>query len=221
MHVPFGREMFCGVDEAGRGSVMGPLVVGAVYVEDDSKLVELGVRDSKKLTPKRREAMFDKILDIADGYSLVTVSAEEIDLRRERETLNEIELAMFVDATSRYPALRVYADCPDVNEMSFQSALTARLGGVDVIARHKADDTYPVVSAASIIAKVTRDRIIADISAEFGESIGSGYPSDTVTTGFIEKWIKENGCSPKYTRNSWETVKSIKSRLSVRKITDW
>ena len=117
MHVPFGREMFCGVDEAGRGSVMGPLVVGAVYVEDDSELVELGVRDSKKLTPKRREAMFDKILDIADGYSLVTVSAEEIDLRRERETLNEIELAISDTETtsdtivwrgSRYKLLHVF-----------------------------------------------------------------------------------------------------------------
>ena len=213
--------MFCGVDEAGRGSVMGPLVVGSVYVEDDSDLVDLGVRDSKKLSPKRREAMFDRILDIADGYSIIMVSAEEIDLRRERETLNEIELAMFADATGKYPVMRVYADCPDVNEMAFQTALTTRLGGTDVIARHKADDTYPVVSAASIIAKVTRDRIIADICAEFGESIGSGYPSDTTTTGFIEKWIKENGCSPKYTRNSWETVRSIKSRLSVRKLTDW
>ena len=213
--------MFCGVDEAGRGSVMGPLVVGAVYVEDDTELMELGVRDSKKLTPKRRVAMYDRILDIADGYSIVTVSADEIDIRRERESLNDIELAMFVDATGRYPVLRVYADCPDVNEMSFQSALTARLGGTDVIARHKADDTYPVVSAASIIAKVTRDRLIADISKEFGENIGSGYPSDKVTTGFIEKWIKENGRSPPYTRNSWETVRAIKSRLSVRKLTDW
>ncbi|MBO5654379.1 MAG: ribonuclease HII [Candidatus Methanomethylophilaceae archaeon] len=213
--------MFCGVDEAGRGSVMGPLVVGAVYVEDDTELMELGVRDSKKLTPKRREAMFDRILDIADAYSVVTISADDIDLRRERESLNEIELAMFVDATNRYPVLRVYADCPDVNEMSFQSALTARLGGTEVIARHKADDTYPVVSAASIIAKVTRDRLIEDISKEFGESIGSGYPSDKVTTGFIEKWIKENGRSPPYTRNSWETVRAIKSRLSVRKLTDW
>ena len=213
--------MFCGVDEAGSGSVMGPLVVGAVYVEDDTELMELGVRDSKKLTPKRREAMFDRILDIADAYSVVTISADDIDLRRERESLNEIELAMFVDATNRYPVLRVYADCPDVNEMSFQSALTARLGGTEVIARHKADDTYPVVSAASIIAKVTRDRLIEDISKEFGESIGSGYPSDKVTTGFIEKWIKENGRSPPYTRNSWETVRAIKSRLSVRKLTDW
>ncbi|MBO5669823.1 MAG: ribonuclease HII, partial [Candidatus Methanomethylophilaceae archaeon] len=201
--------------------VMGPLVVGAVYVEDDTELMELGVRDSKKLTPKRREAMFDRILDIADAYSVVTISADDIDLRRERESLNEIELAMFVDATNRYPVLRVYADCPDVNEMSFQSALTARLGGTEVIARHKADDTYPVVSAASIIAKVTRDRLIEDISKEFGESIGSGYPSDKVTTGFIEKWIKENGRSPPYTRNSWETVRAIKSRLSVRKLTDW
>ena len=213
--------MFCGVDEAGRGSVMGPLVVGAAFVEDDSILKEIGVKDSKKLTPKRRESMYDRITESADHYSVAIMTAEDIDLRREHESLNEIELAMFAEVTGSHPASVVYADCPDVNESAFQMHLSARLGGTDVVARHKADDTYPVVSAASIIAKVTRDRLISDISAEFGEDIGSGYPSDPKTIGFIEKWIKENGCSPRYTRNSWETVRNIKSRLSVRKITDW
>lgn len=213
--------MFCGVDEAGRGPVMGPLVVGAVYVEDDEPLREIGVRDSKKLTPKRREALYDSIIEIAEGYSIVTVSAEEIDRRRSRQSLNAIEMDMFREAVSRFPVVRVYADCPDVNEASFGNSLSIRLGNTAVTARHKADDTYPVVSAASIIAKVTRDRMIRDISEEFGEDIGSGYPSDPVTVAFIEKWIKEKGCSPKHTRNSWETVKNIKTKLSVRKITDW
>lgn len=213
--------MFCGVDEAGRGPVMGPLVVGAVYVEDDEGLREIGVKDSKKLTPKRREALYDRILDVVEGYSIVTLSAEDIDKRRERQSLNMIEMDMFREAVSRFPVVRVYADCPDVNETSFGNALSVRLDNTAVTARHRADDTYPVVSAASIIAKVTRDRMIRDISEEFGENIGSGYPSDPVTIAFIEKWIKEKGCSPKHTRNSWETVKNIRSRLSVRKITDW
>lgn len=213
--------MFCGVDEAGRGSVMGPLVVAAVYVETDDCLREIGVKDSKKLSPKKRERMYSQIIESVEGYSISILSAEDIDTRRERVSLNEIELDMFVEVVSKMPVSRVYADCPDVNPMSFKTSMTTKLRNVDVVAEHKADDRYPVVSAASILAKVTRDRIIEDISEEFGENIGSGYPSDTVTTGFIEKWIKEKGCSPKHTRTSWETVKRIQSRCSVRKITDW
>lgn len=213
--------MICGVDEAGRGPVMGPLVVGAVYIEDESVLRDIGVKDSKKLSPKNREILFDKIVELADGYSIVTMDAEEIDAQRARISLNAIEMNMFETAVSKMPVIRVYADCPDVNENKFGSALSVRLNNTAVTAKHKADDTYPVVSAASIIAKVTRDRIMADISEEFGVKIGSGYPSDPSTIAFIEKWIKENGCTPRHTRNSWETVRDIKSRLMTRKLTDW
>ena len=213
--------MFCGVDEAGRGPVMGPLVVGAVYVDDDVALRELGVKDSKKLSPKRREELYDRIIDAAEGYSIITLSAEEIDARRARMSLNLVEMEMFAEAVSRMPVTRVYVDCPDPNEEKFGNMLSVRIDNTPVTARHKADDTYPVVSAASILAKVTRDRLIAEISEEFGENIGSGYPSDPVTIAFIEKWLKEKGCTPRHTRNSWDTVKNLKSRLLVRKITDW
>ena len=213
--------MFCGVDEAGRGPVMGPLVVGAVYVDDDAALRELGVKDSKKLSPKRREELYDKIIDVAEGYSIITLSAEEIDAKRARMSLNMVEMEMFAEAVSRMPVTRVYVDCPDPNEEKFGNMLSVRIDNTPVTARHKADDTYPVVSAASILAKVTRDRLIAEISEEFGENIGSGYPSDPVTISFIEKWLKEKGCTPRHTRNSWDTVKNLKSRLLVRKITDW
>ena len=195
--------MFCGVDEAGRGSVMGPLVVGAVYVEDDDFLKDIGVRDSKKLTPKSRERMYDRIIAESCDYSVVMASAVDIDDRRARMSLNEVELEMFREAVSKIPVTRVYADCPDVNEMSFSSSLSVRLNNTTVIGRHKADDTYPVVSAASIIAKVTRDRMIDDISKEFGTDIGSGYPSDQQTMDFIKGWIRKNGVPPKHTRNSW------------------
>ena len=213
--------MFCGVDEAGRGPVMGPLVVGAVYVEDDDVLRRIGVKDSKKLTPRRREAMYDEIISAVEGYSIITLSAEEIDAKRERMSLNIVEMEMFAEAVSRMPVTRVYVDCPDPNEEKFGNMLSGRINNTPVTARHKADDTYPVVSAASILAKVTRDRLIAEISEEFGENIGSGYPSDPVTIAFIEKWLKEKGCTPRHTRNSWDTVRNLKSRLLVRKITDW
>ena len=212
--------MFCGVDEAGRGPAIGPLVVGCVFVEDDSLLRELGVRDSKKLTPKRREEIFEVIVSEC-VYSIVSASAEEIDEKRKRYSLNDIEIQMFHQAVSAHPADTVYADCPDVDEVRFSRILSASLNGMNVVGKHKADDTYPVVSAASIVAKVTRDRAVEAIQKEFGTDIGSGYPSDEVTMAFIEKWIKQNGACPPHTRRSWEPVKKLLSDSRNTKITDW
>lgn len=213
-------RMFCGIDEAGRGSVMGPLVVAAVGVEDDSVLKEIGVKDSKRLSPKTRRKMFTDIVE-SSKYSIIVVSASEIDSRRARESLNEIEMDMFAQAAWDLNAETIYADCPDVNEASFSKQLSVLLGYREVIAKHKADDIYPVVSAASIIAKVTRDHMISEIEEQFGTDIGSGYPSDTVTMEFIEKWIKDNGRAPEHTRCSWEPVRKMMSVASNTKITDW
>jgi len=213
--------MFCGIDEAGRGPVMGPLVVASVFAEDDSYLIDIGVRDSKRLTPKAREKLYSEIIAVTE-HRIEVISAEEIDLRRAKESLNEIEADMFVNSVAGMKKLkRVYADCPDVNESAFAKELSVKLGGITVIAEHKADDRYPIVSAASIVAKVTRDRMIAEISKEFGKDIGSGYPSDTVTMDFIEKWIKENGSAPPHTRCSWEPVRKLLSLSSNTRITDW
>lgn len=212
--------MICGIDEAGRGSVLGPLVVGAVYADGDAFLKDLGVKDSKKLTHNAREKLFDKIASCAVWFTVIA-SAEEIDERRKKLSLNEIEMDMFREAGSKMPSDTVYADCPDPNEMMFSSSLSVRLGGANVIGRHKADDVYPIVSAASIMAKVTRDRMVEDIGTEFGVDVGSGYPSDTVTMAFIEKWIKDNGSPPKHVRCSWEPVRNMMSVSRNRKLTDW
>lgn len=212
--------MFCGVDEAGRGSVMGPLVVGSVFVESDKDLVDIGVKDSKKLTPKTRERMYDQITSAAE-WEVVIASAKDIDDRRKTMSLNDVELYMFADAVSKHPARRVYADCPDVNEASFSRKLGTLVPGAEIIAKHKADDSYPVVSAASIVAKVTRDRMIAEIREEFGTNIGSGYPSDHYTMEFIEGWIRRNGKAPMHVRCSWEPVRQMLSARANTKLSDW
>ena len=212
--------MRCGVDEAGRGSVLGPLVVGAVYSESDDVLIEIGVKDSKKLSPRTRERMYELIADACE-ISIIPISAEKIDVDRKIMSLNDIELRMFVTACSKIPVSAVYADCPDVNEAAFSKEMDGMMKGPEIIARHKADDTFPIVSAASIIAKVTRDRMIADIQREFGTDIGSGYPSDRYTMDFIERWIKDNGCPPPYTRCSWEPVRQMITVSKNTKISDW
>lgn len=214
--------MFCGVDEAGRGSVMGPLVVGAVFAEDDSALKDMGVRDSKKLTPRARERIYEGIVGTVPHWEVVVCSAEDIDRLRTGISLNEIELRMFAEATSRQGCSEVYADCPDVNQEGFSNRLSASLPkDVRVIAKHKADDTYPIVSAASIIAKVTRDRMMDEIRSEFGENIGSGYPSDHYTMDFIAHWIEKEGRAPKHVRCSWEPVRQMLSKRANTSIFDW
>jgi len=212
--------MKCGVDEAGRGSVLGPLVVGAVFSDSEDSLINIGVKDSKKLSPKVREQMFDLIVQECK-VNIVMISASDIDKKRKIMSLNDIELEMFVDACSKHPSSVVYADCPDVNEVGFSNEMKRMMKGPDIIAKHKADDIYPIVSAASIIAKVTRDRAIENIKKELGAEVGSGYPSDEITMRFIEKWIKDNGCAPPYTRCSWEPVKQMMCVSKNTKISDW
>ncbi len=213
--------VYCGIDEAGRGSVMGPLVVGIVRTDDDKGLMSLGVKDSKKLTPRKRETIYAELVESYDTH-VIEVSAAEIDRQRDHISLNEIELNMFAEAFNGLSAGTLYADCPDVNERNFSESMRAKCGGVcRVVAEHKADDRYPVVSAASIVAKVTRDRRITEISKEFGINIGSGYPSDRITMDFIERWIKEKGRAPAYTRCSWEPVRRLTSLAANTKISDW
>ena len=212
--------MKCGVDEAGRGSVLGPLVVAAVRAGSDDALIEMKVKDSKKLSPGARERLYDLIVKECE-ISVICAAADEIDEKRKTMSLNEIELTMFVEACSAIPSPIVYADCPDVNEAGFSKEMGMRMKGTEIVAKHKADDTYPIVSAASIIAKVTRDRMIAEIQKELGKVIGSGYPSDHYTMEFIEKWIKENGRPPPHTRCSWEPVRQMMTLSRNTKISDW
>lgn len=199
---------------------MGPLVVGAVFVEDDAVLREIGVKDSKKLTPKQRESMYDRI-DGSAKWTVVVASAADIDLRRKEMSLNDVELHMFAEAVNTHERDAVYADCPDVNEGKFSARLGFLCPDAEIIAKHKADDSYPVVSAASIMAKVTRDRMLDDIRAEFGTNIGSGYPSDHYTMDFIKEWIDANGKAPQHVRCSWEPVRQMLSVKATKKLTDW
>ena len=201
---------------------MGPLVVGTVYTENSDALVEMGVKDSKKLSPKRREILYEQITTTVEHWGFFVTTAAEIDDKMKRMSLNDIELEMFVQAAKRWPNDTVIVDCPEVNELSFQSRLHALIGtDAQVIAKNKADDTYPVVSAASIVAKVNRDRLMNEISEEFGVNLGSGYPSDHITMDFVRDWIQKNGTPPPEVRTSWEPVKKMLSVKKNTKIDEW
>jgi ribonuclease HII len=211
----------CGVDEAGRGPVMGPLVVSGVALDDESQLDGLGARDSKKLAPKRRSELAEKILSMSE-VETVMVPAQEIDVLREEMTMNELEVNLFASVLDKLRPALAFVDAADVNADRFGSDIALGLNfDIEIVSKHKADDTYPIVSAASIIAKTTRDSEMEKIGAEIGQEIGSGYPSDPITISFLEKWIRENHDSPPHTRRSWATTKKIMKEVSVRRLNEF
>lgn len=204
----------CGVDEAGRGPVLGPIVVAGVMVEDDSALKELGVKDSKRLTPARRFELVDQVKAICK-WEVVEASAEDIDMLRQSMTMNVMESKLFATVIEKLGPKVAFLDAADSNEEVFGRYVAQELEKpIKIISRHGADDVYPVVSAASIIAKTHRDGIIEKIKEEFGVEIGSGYPSDSKTINFLKDWYTEHGEMPPHTRKSWKTVDRIISELS-------
>ncbi len=212
--------MSCGVDEAGRGPVIGPLVVAGVCGEE-SKIASLRVKDSKKLSPKRRERLAEEIKKVASKIVVIKIEPEEIDALRERMTLNEIEVELFARVISQLNGDKVYVDAADVNEERFAEEIKKKLGkDVEIISEHKADSKYPMVSAASIIAKVERDRIINELKKELGE-FGSGYPADERTKRFLEKYVKEHNELPPHTRHSWKSAKRAMKKKEQKKLGDF
>ena len=201
--------MIVGVDEAGRGPVIGPLVVAGVAVESDVPLRHLNVRDSKKLSPERREALAPEIEKVST-YELVVIPAERIDVMRSEMSLNDFEAKLFAEVIDKLRPETAYVDAADVDEIEFKRCVRKELAfDVEIVSQHNADELFPVVSAASILAKVCRDREMRLIEDEIGLHIGSGYASDTDTIAFLERWIRQHGSLPPHTRASWDTARRL------------
>jgi len=213
--------MLCGIDEAGRGPVLGPMVVAGILIENDAPLRQLNVRDSKKLTPEKREALAPEIMKLVK-FEIVVVSAEDIDLMRSQMSLNDFEAKIFATIIEKLKPETAYVDAADVDEIEFKKMILNELKQpVDVVSKHFADELFPVVSAASILAKVRRDAEVRKIEAEFGKPIGSGYPSDQVTMNFLEAWLKEKGTLPPHCRQTWDTSKKLLSASKMHKLEEY
>ena len=218
--------MISGVDEAGRGPVIGPLVIAGLTIKDDDVLIDLNVRDSKKITPKRRVFLVEKIKQIALNYEVIVISAKDIDDMRKVMTLNEIEVNAFTKIIKKLKPEFCYVDSADVNEHRFKSEILSQLTfKTEIISKHKADDIYPVVGAASIIAKTRRDEEVNIIEQELQQKLnlplGSGYPADPVTQKFLQNWLEKYGKLPSYIRKSWKTSQNLIKRYSDKKIDDF
>ena len=214
--------LISGVDEAGRGPVIGPLVIAGVLFEeaDLPKLVNLGVKDSKLLSSQKRETLSSEIKKLALVYHTVWLSPAEIDRvvesRRKLHKLNRLEAQAMARVISVLKPDIVYVDASDVLADRFGEHIAENLSfSPKIICEHKADVKYPIVSAASILAKVERDKAISQLQKKHG-NIGCGYPSDPNTIKFLEDWIRKFGSYPHFVRKSWKTAKRVKSEADSR-----
>lgn len=210
-----------GIDEAGRGSIMGPLVIAGISI--DSKgidyLQEEGVADSKKITPSKRERLYPKIISCAKSVYICRIDPKTIDFYVNQNKLNVLESKFMTIVADNLGADKIIIDACDVNLVRFKNSIVSNLinTSVKIYCFHKADSDNIIVSAASIIAKVTRDRQIERIERKLNEHIGSGYPSDPVTKIFIRNNIR-NTLIKEYVRFSWNPVKCILAELTQTKI---
>jgi ribonuclease HII len=226
-------KLIAGVDEAGRGSVLGPLVVAGVAIEESmtSKLSELGVKDSKLLAPAKRRKLYTEIKKIATEVSWELIDPREIDKVVFRGIpllrLNRLEGECMARVLAKLNFDLAYVDCCDTNQRRFgeliaglmfqrQKAKTKspiELGEKNpyltkLRSEHHADRNYAVVSAASIIAKVRRDAYIQRLHRIHG-LFGSGYPHDEVTKNFLKGFVERSESLPSITRLSWATVRNL------------
>ena len=239
------NKLIIGLDEAGRGPVLGPMVIALVKISgQDLKSIEnLSVKDSKKHSKNRREELFKIITNNYDvRYEIL--EAKTIDKLRDTINLNKIEIMAFTKLINsvlkeEYPnykdsnkiqkintKIEIYIDACSSNEKAFANQIKSKLivndeNNIKIIAEHKADENYKIVSAASIIAKVIRDREIEKYKNIYGE-IGSGYTSDKITINYLKNYVAERGELPEIARMSWKTSKKllndIKTKNNVDKI---
>ncbi len=211
-----------GVDDAGRGAVIGPLVIAGVLIDEQDlpKLEELGVKDSKRLSPRRREQLAEEIKKLALKYHIVKLAPAEIDkvveTGRKLHRLNRLEAQTMAKVIAALKPDVAYVDASDVLADRFKRHIAESLPlEVQIVSEHKADAKYPVVSAASIIAKVERDRAIAELQERHG-NMGCGYPTDSKTIEFLESWIQKFGSYPEFVRKSWKPAKRLKRKAEAK-----
>jgi len=214
--------LIAGVDDAGRGSAVGPLVIAGILVkeEDLSKLAELGVKDSKLLTPHRREILAPQIKKIAQKHTIIKLSPRQIDdivlNGRKLHKLNWLEAKTMAQIIEELRPDKAYVDASDVLEERFKQQILECLSfKIQIVSEHKADRNYPIVAAASIVAKVERDSEIARLAKVYGD-FGSGYPSDPKTVAFLKRYVEKESEYPDFVRKSWKPVQKAKSERESR-----
>lgn len=221
------ERLILGIDDAGRGPLIGPMVLAGCLVDEktEAEFRKMGVRDSKQLTPKRRESFEEKIKEKAKDYETVLISPEEIDSKNaEGIKLNELEAIACAKIINKLnkgdKKIKVIVDCPSTSICKWTDFLKTQikdLSNLEIHCEHKADRNHVSVSAASILAKNERERELSKLKKKYGEGIGSGYPSDPKTKRFLAKNAKKHEDKGIF-RKTWATWKKHKSEQKQKKL---
>ncbi len=214
-----------GMDEAGRGPVIGPMVIAIVLLSKKAarELKSMGVKDSKMLTPKRREELAPVIMEMSDAYALRIVEPRRIDRAVAERGLNMLEAEVMADLVRELAPSFVIVDAPGRNTKKFKEALRSMLAGlkVKIRAENKADRRFIHVAAASILAKVERDKRIERLRELAGYDFGSGYPGDQKTRDFLSKVLEGYPFPKDQIRWRWATLQNIIDEKRRTKLTDY
>ncbi len=204
--------LLLGLDEAGRGPILGPMVIAAVAMKDSDlhKLEALPVKDSKLLTPKKREELYKEITKITKKYKILIIYPAEIDEAIQGDNnlnLNWLEAEKTAQIINELKPGEAFIDCPSPNIKAYTAYLSNIINTkTNLVCEHKADAKFKLVAAASILAKVTRDREVAKIQKTIPEKIGSGYLTDPITQEFLQK---HHQAYNDIIRKSWITYKRL------------
>jgi ribonuclease HII len=209
-------ELILGIDDAGRGPLIGPMILAGCLMnkETERELKKLGVKDSKDLTPKRREFLAEKIREKAETFELQVVFPEEIDSTSKKGTkLNELEAIKVANIINKinkgFTKIKVVVDCPSVSINKWADYLRTQINdlqNLEISCEHKADKNHVAVSAASILAKSEREKEMKKLKKQYGNEIGSGYTSDSLTQTFLKKYGKKYQDDGIF-RKTWSTWK--------------
>ncbi len=203
-------SLIAGVDEAGRGSVIGPLVISCASCSRDDfrELKKLASRDSKQLTPFQREDAYSELRKFCT-FRTTEISASELNVMMRSASLNDIEAKAMAGLVKATGDADIMIDMPDRYGWTFRKRME-KFGVTRFEAEHKADEVHPIVAAASICAKVTRDRRIEEIRKSTLD-FGSGYPSDEKTRSALREKDKFSLLQP-FVRERWRTLDNVKQR---------
>lgn len=208
--------LVAGLDEAGRGPVLGPLAVAIVATGDEAALTALGVRDSKQLTPRRRAELAAAIRQSCE-CAVELIEPETIDRFVAEGGLNRLEERAFARLIAQLAPRVAFVDSPELDGEKVGARISSRLPpGLEcqVIAKVKADRDIPAAAAASILAKEAREAAMERLREELGDC-GSGYPADERTITFLKEYRRGRGKWPPGTRKSWKTLERLEPVVTL------
>lgn len=219
--------LILGIDDAGRGPVIGPMVLAGCLIDDavEKEFKKIGVKDSKQLTQKRREFLAEKIKESAETFEVVLAQPDEIDGKNgdgiNLNSLEAIKMAEVINKINKgYGKIKVIIDCPSVSIEKWKDFLKTKienLSNLEIVCEHKADVKYPAVSAASILAKTVREKEMEKLKEKYGTEIGSGYCSDPATYKFLQIHSKTHQDSGLF-RKTWSTWKEACAIAEQKKL---